>query len=237
VPLVVERLGPRPATGNLHAWAREGRLAAATRVAGPLGALVATGHTASDQAETVLYRLAASPGRRALLGMTARDGALVRPLLGLTREETEAHCRARGLAWREDAANADLRYARTRVRDGLLPALRAVHPAAEANVVRTAELLRAEAAVLDEVVGEALAEDGGDAIALARLEALPRALARLVLRRLAEEATGSLCPRASARLEDVLALRAGALDLGDGARATVRGGVVRVVRTPPLPRP
>ena len=57
----------------------------------------------SDQAETVLYRLAASPGRRALLGMRAHDGLLVRPLLDVSREETEAHCRdtravvARGL--------------------------------------------------------------------------------------------------------------------------------------------
>jgi tRNA(Ile)-lysidine synthase len=235
VPLAVERLGPRPPTGNLHAWAREGRLGAAARLARARGALVATGHTASDQAETVLYRLAASPGRRALLGMAPREGALVRPLLGLTREETAAHCRARGLAWREDAANDDLRYARTRVRAGLLPALRAVHPAAEANVLRTAELLRAEAAVLDEVVADALG--GADAVALARLRALPPALARLVLRRLAEDATGELCPRAAARLGDVLALADGALDLGDGARATVRDGVLRVVRTPPLRRP
>ncbi len=235
VALTVERLGPRPATGNVHAWARAGRLAAAARLAGPAGALVATGHTASDQAETVLYRLAASPGRRALLGMAPRDGGLVRPLLGLTREETAAHCRARGLAWREDPANADDRYARTRVRDGLLPALRAVHPAAERNVVRTAELLRAEAAVLDELVASTL--EGGDAIALARLAALPAALARLVLRRLAEDATGALCPRAPGRLEDVLALGEGALDLGDGARAEVRGGVLRVGRTPPLRRP
>jgi tRNA(Ile)-lysidine synthase len=235
VPLVVERLGPRPATGNLQAWAREGRLAAAARVARAHDALVATGHTASDQAETVLYRLAASPGRRALLGMAPRDGALVRPLLGLTREETAAHCRARGLAWREDAANDDVRFARTRVRAGLLPALRAVHPAAERNVVRTAELLRAEAAVLDELVADAL--EGGDRVTLARLRALPPALARLVLRRLAEDATDALCPRAPGRLDDVLALRDGALDLGDGARAEVRGGVLRVGRTPPHSRP
>ncbi len=235
VALAVERLGPRPASGNLHAWAREGRLGAAARLAARLGAAVATGHTASDQAETVLYRLAASPGRRALLGMAAREGRLVRPLLGLTREETAAHCRAHGLAWREDAANADPRYARTRVREGLLGALRAVHPAAERNVVRTAELLRAEAAVLDELVAETL--DGGDAIAVERLEALPRALGRLVLRRLAEDVTGGLCPRAPGRLDEVLALGAGALDLGDGARAEVRRGVLRVVRTPPLPRP
>ncbi|MDX6720396.1 MAG: tRNA(Ile)-lysidine synthase, partial [Solirubrobacteraceae bacterium] len=98
--------------GNLQAWARDARLGAGARLAAARGARLATGHTASDQAETVLYRLAASPGRRALLGMAERDGLLVRPLLGATRVQTAAHCVARGLAWREDASNADPAYAR-----------------------------------------------------------------------------------------------------------------------------
>jgi tRNA(Ile)-lysidine synthase len=217
--------------GNLQAWARDVRLGAGARLAAARRARLATGHTASDQAETVLYRLAASPGRRALLGMAERDGLLVRPLLGATRLQTAAHCIARGLTWREDASNADPAYARNRARAGLVPALRELHPAAEANVVRTAQLLRDEAAVLDEVVGTALA--GRDRIAIARLAALPPALARLVVRRLAEDAVGRLCARAAARLPDILSLGDGALDLGDGARAVVAGGVLRVRPTPP----
>src|SRR3954471_11452861 len=68
IELAVERAArPDDAPGNLQAWARDVRYAAATEAAA--GDLVAVGHTASDQAETVLYRLAASPGRRALLGM------------------------------------------------------------------------------------------------------------------------------------------------------------------------
>jgi tRNA(Ile)-lysidine synthase len=219
--------------GNLQAWARDVRLGTGAARAVARGARLATGHTASDQAETVLYRLAASPGRRALLGMAERDGLLVRPLLRATRAQTAAHCAARGLAWREDASNDDPAYARARVRAGLLPALREIHPAAEANVVRTAQLLRDEAAVLDEVVDTALA--GRDRIAVTHLAALPPALARLVLRRLAEDAAGRLCARASGRLGDVLALGDGALDLGDGARAVVQGGVMRVERTPAGP--
>ena len=222
----------RPAdSGNLQAWARDVRLAAAARLASARGAHVATGHTASDQAETVLYRLAASPGRRALLGMAERDGRLLRPLLRVTREETAAHCTARGMSWREDASNDDPAYARNRARAGLLPALRELHPAAERNVVRTAELLRDEAAVLDEVVETALA--GRDHIAVSHLAALPAALARLVVRRLAEDAAGRLCARAPWRLPEILALGDGALDLGDGARAVVGGGVLRVEPTPP----
>jgi tRNA(Ile)-lysidine synthase len=234
VPLEIERAArPEDAPGNLQAWARDVRYAAGARLAGARGARLAAAHTATDQAETVLYRLAASPGRRALLGMEPRSGRLVRPLLGITRAETADWCRRRGLAWREDATNGDDRYARGRVREGLVPALRAVHPAAEANVVRTAALLRDEAEVLDVVVDTALA--GRDRIAVAHLAALPRALARLVVRRLAETATGALCPRAAARLDDILALGDGALDLGDGARAVVEGGVLRCARTPPLP--
>jgi tRNA(Ile)-lysidine synthase len=223
---------PADAPGNVQAWARDVRYAAGARLAEASGGRLAAGHTLSDQVETILYRLAASPGRRALLGMDADRGRLIRPLLAaeVTREETGAWCLARGLAWREDGANLDRAYARARVREDLLPALRAVDPRAEANVLRTAELLRDEAAVLDEVVRTALA--GRDRLAVDKLAALPPALGRLVLRRLAEDATGRLCPRAAGRLADVLALESGALDLGDGARAIVERGVVRVSRTP-----
>lgn len=233
VTVQVERASrPRGAPGNLQSWARDVRYAAGARLAGAQDALLATGHTSTDQAETILYRLASSPGRRALLGMPARSGRLVRPLLVLTREETAAWCVAQGLPWRDDATNDTDAYARGRIRRGLVPALRAVDPRAEENVLRTAELLRDEAEVLDVVVDTALA--GGSTIAVAHLRVLPRALARLVVRRLAEDATGRPCPRASGRLDDVLALGAGALDLGDGARAEVRDGVLRLVPTPPL---
>ena len=232
--LVVERSGPAPRAGNLQAWARDHRLGAAAALAVTRAARVATGHTMSDQAETVLYRLAASPGRRALLGMQAREGLLVRPLLAVSREETAAHCRARGLAWREDSSNGSDSYTRTRVREGLVPALRALHPAAERNVVRTAELLREEAEVLDELVETVL--DGRDHVGTEHLAMLPPALARLVVRRLAEDTAGRLCPRAPGRLAELLALRDGALDVGEGVRAVIAGGELRMERTPPLDR-
>jgi tRNA(Ile)-lysidine synthase len=234
VALAVHRTTrPQDAPGNLQAWARDARYAAAAELAG--GDHVAVGHTASDQAETVLYRLAASPGRRALLGMRPRSGHLVRPLLTVTREETGAWCAARGLAWRDDATNASDAYARGRVRHGLLAALEAVDARAADNVVRTAQLLREEAEVLDVVVDTALA--GRDHIALSHLVGLPPALARLVVRRLAEAATGGLCARAPSRLADIVALGDdGALDVGDGARAVVSGGVLRFEPTPPLER-
>ena len=198
----------------------------------------AAAHTASDQAETVLYRLAVSPGRRALLGMEPRRGRLVRPLLEATRADTRAYCRQRGLAWREDASNDDPRFARARVRNALLPALLEVAPAAEGTVAETARQLREEAEVLDAVAAEALAGlGGGPAVELAALRALPRATARLVLRALAERCRWRASTLATA---EVLALgeRGGtsALDLGSGVRAVVR---VRdaALRSRPAPPP
>jgi tRNA(Ile)-lysidine synthase len=233
----------RPA-GNLQAWAREVRYQAAATVAERRGAVVASGHTATDQVETILYRLAASPGRRALLGMNASETihggrALVRPLLGVTREQTAAYCGERGLNWREDESNESLQYARARVRVGLVPALRTVHPAAESNVLRTAALLREEGALLDRLVEDEL--QGGGQIGLQRLSELPAPLARMVVVRLAEDAAGTYVPQAGARVAELLALgrRGGRAELhvGGSAGAVIEKGILRMVKLPPRLHP
>jgi tRNA(Ile)-lysidine synthase len=94
-----------------------------------------TGHTASDQVETILYRLASS-GRATGIKPKREDG-VVRPLLPVWREETEAYCRARGLDYRSDRTNADT--ARGLIRDRILPLLRELHPAADENLLRALE--------------------------------------------------------------------------------------------------
>ena len=76
------RAGGRARRATSRRWARDVRYAEAERLAAARDALIAVGHTATDQIETVLYRLAASPGRRALLGMPERSGRIIRPLLG-----------------------------------------------------------------------------------------------------------------------------------------------------------
>jgi len=223
----------RSESGNLQAWARDARYRAAARVATDRGADVAAGHTATDQVETILYRLASSPSRRALLGMRAREGALVRPLLGFTREQTARHCAARGLTWREDESNAGAEFARGRVRHGLVAALREVHPGAEANVLALAELLRAEAEVLDELVEGMLG--GATTVELARLRELHPAVRRLVVQRLADQAAGRLAPGVARRAEEVVAMGdhgIAALDLPAGVRAIAVRGVLHFERTP-----
>ncbi|MFT3865886.1 MAG: tRNA lysidine(34) synthetase TilS [Solirubrobacterales bacterium] len=235
VELVTERPVRPEGPGNLQAWARDVRYTAAARMAEARDATIVTGHTADDQVETILYRLASSPSRRALLGMKERDGRLARPLLGTTRAEVTTYDEERGLGWREDATNASEGYARNRVRHGLLPELEAIHPAAAANVLRTAALLRDEGEILDGLVAAELDGSGGaprGRIELARFAALPPALRRLVLQRLADAAAGRPVPGAARFADQVAGLTRGGsrLDLGDGVRAVLEGGVLRAER-------
>lgn len=236
VELVVERPVRPEGPGNLQAWARDTRYAAAARLAEQGGATIVTGHTADDQVETILYRLASSPSRRALLGMRRRDGRLVRPLLPFTRAETTAYCEQRGLAWRDDPSNAEPAFARNRVRNGLLPQLATIHPAAAANVLRTAELLRDEAEVLDALVDAEVGAGPGSprgTVALERFAELHPALRRLVLQRLADGAAGRPVPGAARFADQVAGLRrtgVARLDLGGGVRAVVERGVLRAER-------
>ena len=236
VALTVERPRRPEGPGNLQAWARDCRYGAAARLALPSGATIVTGHSADDQVETILYRLASSPSRRALLGMRPRDGSLARPLLGTTREEITAYCEERGLRWREDSTNAEPTYARNRIRAGLLPELAKAHPAASANVLRTAELLRDEAEVLDALVAAEVDGSGDTArgtISLQRLQELHPALRRLVVQRLADGAAGRPVPGAARYAEQVVGLRrtgVAMLDLGGGVRAVVERGVLRAER-------
>ena len=170
--------------GNLEARAREARYRAAREFAA--GRDIATGHTVTDQAETVIYRLASSSGPRALAAMKPRDGDLVRPLLGVTAADTRAWCEARGLEPRHDATNDDLELRRNLIRHEVMPALRRVHPGADVNLARTAELL----AELDELLAELADEHVAPELDLDALAELPRGLRVLVLRAAAERAAG-----------------------------------------------
>lgn len=239
VPLAVERVA-LPGTGNLQAEAREARYGLAERHA---GGDYAAAHTATDQAETVLYRLAVSPGRRALLGMEPRRGRLVRPLLGATAEDTRNWCRARGLEWREDPSNADRRFARSRIRHDVLAALEDMRPGAALTIAESARRLRDEAEVLGAATADALAGLGGPDVplALGGLRDLQPALARLVLAEAAERAGAPSLSRVDA--ERVLALggRGGttSLEVGGGVRAVAEYGLVRFTREgePAAPEP
>ena len=95
------------------------------------GRLRATGHTASDQVETIVYRLVSSGSARGI--KVRREDGVVRPLLDLWRDETRAYCLAEGLGYREDSSNPET--VRGVIRGEILPALRRLHPAVEENIL------------------------------------------------------------------------------------------------------
>jgi tRNA(Ile)-lysidine synthase len=124
LPVHVERVAVKraPPWDGLEAEGRRARHAALQRTARAVGATrIATGHTADDQAETVLMRLLQGAGPRGLGGISPVRGLLISPLIETRRVEIEAHLRARGLTWVEDASNRDVRFLRNRIRHDLLP--------------------------------------------------------------------------------------------------------------------
>ncbi len=156
---------------NLEARARAARYAAL-----PIGVL--TGHTADDQAETVLINLLRGSGLDGLAGMRAESSGRRRPLLRLRRAETHALCHDLGLEVVSDPSNDDLRFTRNRVRHELLPLLDVIARRDVAAVLaQQSSMLAAEADLLDEL---AAAIDVTDALAVA---AAPLPLARRAVRR------------------------------------------------------
>jgi tRNA(Ile)-lysidine synthase len=127
-------------TGSLQDAARRARHAALRAAAAEHGTgSIALGHTADDQAETVLMRALSGATPRALAGMAPRSGALVRPLIRVWRRDTLAYCAALGIVPLDDPSNHDPRFLRTQVRHRLLPALEEVFPAARRRLVALAE--------------------------------------------------------------------------------------------------
>ena len=120
-------------------WARRLRYTAFVQLQGQGIDAIATAHTANDQAETLLLRLARGTGLHGAGGIRPRRPGYCRPLLGLTRGETEALCAAFGQGWVTDETNESDAYARNRLRHGAVPALRSVNDAAEENLARFCE--------------------------------------------------------------------------------------------------
>jgi tRNA(Ile)-lysidine synthase len=218
--------------GGPEAAARAARYAALEKAAADAGAAaVLLGHTLDDQAETVLLGLARGSGPRSLAGMPPRRGLFVRPLLGVRRPVTAQACAALGLSVWSDPHNTDRRFARVRVRLDALPALEAaLGPGVPEALARTADQLRNDAEVLDQIA--AAERRRGDArMSAATLAGLPGAVRTRVLRSAALEAgcpAGSLTATHVARVEELVTDWRGqrGVDLPGGVRAARRSGEV-----------
>ena len=156
------------------------------------GAVIATGHQADDQAETVLMRILRGTGLYGLSAMRPRWGNIVRPLLTVSRVEIEAYCRAQGLSPRRDATNEEMDAVRNRLRLELIPFLRAKYnPEITAALCRLADIAREDRDVwqrdVDELWQTAVRPiSGGWALEGTVFARQPAALQEGILRRLAE---------------------------------------------------
>jgi tRNA(Ile)-lysidine synthase len=153
LPVQVERR--TPGSGNLEQEARRARREFFLRAMQEHGLRrVALGHTRSDQAETVLFRLLRGTGLAGLAGMLpVTDDGLIRPLLTTSRDEIRRWATAEGIRWREDSSNNDLTFARNRLRQETLPDLADTYnPNLEAVLAGTAKLAQAEEAYWSELI-------------------------------------------------------------------------------------
>jgi len=202
---------------NIEEAGRERRYEFLKKTAVKIGATkIATGHTMTDQAETVLMRLLRGSGRRGLGGISpVLDGWIIRPLIETERHEVEAYLRAKGLPFQEDESNLDRRYFRNRVRLELIPylqknfGLRIV-----AQLSRLADIIRWEDEFLEKAgrpdIQKALLKKMGRLYLEAEaLSTLPRALARRAVRSYLASVKGDLRRISFADVESVLRLGEG----------------------------
>jgi tRNA(Ile)-lysidine synthase len=212
--------------------ARRVRYAFLRATASQLGAhRIAVGHTADDQAETVLLHLLRGTGLRGLGGIPPTRGPIIRPLIRVPRMAILEYVRTHRLLFHEDPSNAQRRYTRNRIRLDLLPALRQhYNPRLVQALCTTAQLLADDEAALQAVahqhfVSARLADTPASLqLNIAVLTSLPLALQRRVLREALSELMSDLQGATSTHLAAILALlRPGA---GNKRRALPQGVVV-----------
>jgi tRNA(Ile)-lysidine synthase len=246
VPYMVREADSKPRKGeSVEAWARGVRYEALSAVVEELGGgVAAVGHTADDQAETVLLALLRGGGLEAIAGMSPLGRPIVRPLLETTREDTVAFCRALRLRPRRDPMNEDPSFMRVALRLRVIPSLeRHLGRNVRETLARTADLLRLDAEFLDQLsmaAFPAVAEtDGQDSLLrTGPLAMLPPPLAGRVVRRVLLEQ--GILPEAG-HVEAVVQLAAArpgtTISLPASLKAKRERGYVRVSRPSPGPRP
>lgn len=229
-PLVIRQVEVVPVGEGLEAAARHARHEALFDIATTAGARwVLLGHTADDQAETVLMRIARGTGVSGLAGMAPVSPPRLRPLLRVRRADLRRFVTHEGLSSVEDPMNRDRAFRRVRARQEVLPALEAIGEDVVGALCRLADLAREDAGTLDEEAAEVAAADFRSygplrALRDARLGAVSPAIARRVVRELLSAVRESGHPVDAAAVGSVLSMAPGAaLDL-PGARVSRGGG-------------
>ena len=173
---------------------------------------IATAHTANDQAETVIFRLARGTGAQGLGGIPARRDVFIRPLLCVSRAEVEAYLADRSIPFVVDSTNADTQYARNFVRAEILPALEKLNAKAVENICRGAELMARESDYLQSLAQERMTglkqEERAVSLPLEDLLSAPEVLRGRMIRAMADALGVGKKDLGAAQVEDILSLRA-----------------------------
>lgn len=174
---------------------------------------IAVGHHADDQVETVLFNVIRGTGPAGLAGIPVRYGPVIRPLLGVTKEEVEFYCRGAGLSWCIDPSNLESIYLRNKIRLELLPFLRReFNPDINRAILRLASIMEGENRFLEKITRFLLrnltkGQKAGEVdVLLQAFQRLPRALQRRVLRAAVCAAGGKLWNLSYQHIEDCLVL-------------------------------
>ena len=201
---------------------------------------IATAHTASDAAETLLMNLGRGSGLAGLCAIPPKRGNIIRPLIECFREETEAYCDAAGIRYVTDSTNMLDDCTRNRLRHTVIPALTESFPAFEKNALRCVSLLREDAAFLDSAAAERYAsviDPQADALNCSQLEMEAPAVRRRILARfLSERGAAEAEARHILLLEARLSDRRFSLTLPGAVTADIRDGRLTVRPPDKAPR-
>jgi len=208
---------------------------------------IAFGHNADDQAETVLMRFVRGAGPDGLSGIPPkRDGFVIRPLLGVWREEIEDYIETHQLEFRVDASNDETEYTRNRVRHELIPTLEGYNPGISRTLVHLGSIMTDVSGHFERLVDASLPEVvtrmniGQMALDSGILGGYDEALRRAILRRVVGDLRPDLGPLAFQHVENLLTLldRAdvgSAVDLPGGVQARLDHGCLVITQGDGLP--
>ncbi|MBQ7505460.1 MAG: tRNA lysidine(34) synthetase TilS [Ruminococcus sp.] len=194
-----------------------------------LGAKVATAHTASDNAETVIFNLTRGAGINGLSGIAPVRDSIIRPLIYVTRDEVEAYCAGKSLDFVTDSTNLQDEYTRNKIRHSIIPVLKELNPDFENTVTRESDMLRGVNSFIelktDEAIEQIKAENGYDSKLLSKF---PEALRLSVIFKLCKLNTSEVDYKAVKLIDD--SLDGGAVTLESGLTAVCKQGTLRFVK-------
>lgn len=218
----------REKSQGLEECGREVRYSFFRRLCGENGR-IATAHTLSDNAETVLMNLAKGAGTKGLCGIPPVRGNIVRPLIGITRTEVEKYCSSYGLEYVIDSTNLTADCARNQIRLEAVPVLKEINPAFESSILRTTRILRCDEDYFERLAEKSLKEasfsNGGYDVKM--LQEAPLA----VLLRVIPIMLGRVCPsriefRHIVAVEEIIYSGAGAVTVAGGIQCGISGNTL-----------